>query len=77
LILPDSYIWIDHLRKPLSQLIALLDEEQVFGHPFVTGEVSPGSLATRVRTIAKLAALPQLPVQRHERVAYLIENAEL
>ena len=77
MILPDSNVWIDHLRKPQPKLIALLDEGLIFGHPFVTGEVALGSLAVRERTIAKLAALPQLPVQRHERVAFLIESSEL
>jgi predicted nucleic acid-binding protein len=77
LILPDSSIWIDHLRKATPQLIALLEDGEIFGHPFVTGEVSLGSLAQRERIIAELSALPQLAVQRHERVALLIESTPL
>ncbi len=77
MILPDSSIWIDHLRKALPPLNALLEAGQIFGHPFVTGEVSLGSLSTRERMIAKFAALPQLPVQRYDRVALLIESASL
>lgn len=77
MILPDSSIWIHHIRKTLPGLNSILEDGQVFCHPFITGEVALGSLANRERTIAKLAALPQFPVQRHERVAYLIESAEL
>ena len=65
------------MRKALPQLNALLEKGQIFGHPFVTGEVSLGSLSMRERMLAKLAALPQLPVQRYDRVALLIESASL
>lgn len=77
MILPDSGIWIDHIAKSIPALNALLADDRILGHPFVTGEVALGSLSTRARTIAKLDALPQLPVQRHERVGFLIESAEL
>lgn len=45
--------------------------------PFVTGEISLGSIATRDRVIAKLGALPRLAVASPARVATLIENAHL
>jgi hypothetical protein len=77
LILPDSSIWVEHLRKPLPHLIDLLDQDEILGHPFVTGEVSLGSIANRERVVAELGSLPQLPVQAHTRVAYLIESATL
>ncbi|OYW47275.1 MAG: VapC toxin family PIN domain ribonuclease [Sphingomonadales bacterium 32-68-7] len=59
MILIDSSVWIDHIRAPLPALAALLSEQRVVQHPFVTGEVALGSMANRERIIAMLAALPQ------------------
>jgi predicted nucleic acid-binding protein len=77
LILADSSVWIDHLRRPNPQLISLLEKERMVGHPFVTGEVSLGSIATRNRVIAKLGELPQLQLAPPVRVAALIATHSL
>jgi len=58
-ILVDTSVWIDHLRKGDNGLQRLLEKSQVLCHPFVVGELAMGSLKRR-RTI--LDALQNLPV---------------
>jgi len=57
-ILVDSSVWIDHFRKPSSRLVELLNEENVFVHPLVIGEIACGNLKNRTEIIALLHALP-------------------
>jgi predicted nucleic acid-binding protein len=40
MILVDTSIWIDHLRKGDATLTELLEQRRVVAHPFVTGELS-------------------------------------
>lgn len=77
MILADSSVWIDHIRHPVEQLIELLADEQVVCHPFVTGEIALGSIASRDTVIARLGELPQLRVAEIELVASLIERRQL
>ena len=77
MILPESTIWIAHLRKPMADLSEMLDQDQVLGHPFVTGEVALGSIANRVRVLDRLDNLPQLPVAEPDFVALMIESLGL
>lgn len=77
MILPESTIWIAHLRKPMADLSEMLDQDQVIGHPFVTGEVALGSIANRVRVLDRLDNLPQLPVAEPDFVALMIESLGL
>jgi predicted nucleic acid-binding protein len=58
-ILVDTSVWIDHLRRGDTGLQRLLEKGQVLCHPFVVGELAMGSLRRR-RTI--LDALQNLPV---------------
>ena len=77
MILADSAVWIDHLRSPDGHFAAALDAETIVGHPFVTGEVSLGSLRNRDRVIWRLRRLEQLPVARADSVQTLIEAFDL
>jgi predicted nucleic acid-binding protein len=77
LILPESSIWIDHLRQPISHLNELLEQGLVLGHPAVTGEVALGSIANRAFIIDRLDSLRQLPVAEPDFVAVMIESLKL
>ena len=59
MILVDTSVWIDHLRRGDTELQRLLEKGQVLTHPFVVGELAMGSLKQR-ETI--LEALQNLPV---------------
>jgi predicted nucleic acid-binding protein len=77
MILPDTSIWIDHLRKSDKHLVSLLTTEQVASHPFVIGEIALGSIATRHRVIDRLGALPLIRASSPEQVEVLIEQWQL
>ena len=47
MILVDTSVWIDHLRRHDAMLARLLGEGQVLAHPFVTGELALGNLRNR------------------------------
>ncbi|WP_332693858.1 type II toxin-antitoxin system VapC family toxin [Bosea sp. (in: a-proteobacteria)] len=77
MIIPDTSIWIDHLRRSEERLIELLSGEQVLMHPFVTGEIALGSIARRSAVIEVLESLPQAPVAAHGEAMALIERERL
>lgn len=59
MILVDTSVWIDHLRRADEALTDLLDNANVLAHPFVTGELALGSLRQREIIIGALLDLPQ------------------
>ena len=59
MILVDTSVWADHLRRSNRGLAGLLVEEQVLCHPFVIGELACGRLKNRCEILNLLGALPQ------------------
>jgi predicted nucleic acid-binding protein len=76
-ILADTSVWIDHFRRREPHLVALLAEEQVLGHPFVTGELALGHLQRRATILSRLAQLPQIVPAVHEEVLGFVESHAL
>ena len=58
-ILVDTSVWVDHLRKGDKTLVELLLANQVLGHPFIVGEIALGHLPDRRRILSSLRQLPQ------------------
>ena len=77
MILVDTSIWVQHFRNGNKQLGSLLDEEQVFCHPFVIGELACGTLRNRQEVLSLLKALPQAQVAEHQEVLYLLDGRQL
>lgn len=77
MILADTSVWIDHLRRPDRQLSPALAANVVLVHPFVIGELACGALPNRATLLAELAALPQAPVVAHVEVLGLVERCAL
>lgn len=77
MILVDTSVWVQHLRKGSDRLRSLLDEEQVVCHPFVIGELACGTLRNRQEILSLLDALPQAGVADHEEVLHLFERRRL
>lgn len=73
MILVDTSIWINHLRKPNAALIALLDDGSVLSHPAVIGELALGGL--NAGTFALLLKLPRALVATDDEVLRLIRSA--
>ena len=77
MILVDTSVWINHLRNNDPNLVRLLTENNVLGHPFVRGELALGNLRQRNEILTALDNLPQAPVAFTDEVNYFIEKHSL
>lgn len=77
MILVDTSVWIEHLRKGVPQLEAVLEKQQVLVHPFILGELACGNLVNRREVLDLLAALPAATVATHDEALLLIERRAL
>ena len=75
MILVDTSIWVEHLRRSSEPLIAPLLEQRVTVHPFIVGEVALGG-ASRV-VIEQLRELPETIVASDDEVLSFIERHQL
>ena len=68
MILVDTSVWIDHLRKADDLLISLLNSTQVAIHPFIIGELACGNLKNRAELLALLKKkVPAASIRLHGR----------
>ncbi|NNF05461.1 MAG: type II toxin-antitoxin system VapC family toxin [Candidatus Eisenbacteria bacterium] len=77
MILVDTSIWVDHLRKGDSGLVSLLEEGQVSCHPYLIGELACGSLKNRREILTLLRALPATVVASDNEVHEVIDQHRL
>ena len=77
LMLVDTSVWVEHLRRGEPALIALLSRNDVECHPFIVGELACGSLHRRAEVLSLLQRLPQVPMASHDEVLTLIERHRL
>src|SRR5271154_7545202 len=74
MILADTSVWVDHLRKGDSVLEGLLDHGQVLTHPFVIGELALGFLRQRKIVMNALQNLLPATVATEDEVLGMIDN---
>lgn len=77
MILVDTSIWVGHLRAGDAVLGRLLQQGQVLGHPWVSGEIALGSLSQRRQVLALLAGLPRADVATDAEVVTFLERHRL
>lgn len=77
MILVDTSVWIDHLRRGNADLAAALEHGLVVCHPFVIGELACGNFANRAEVLALLGKLPTVSVATDAEVLMLIERRRL
>jgi len=77
MILVDTSVWVDHLRRGNARLQALLEEGEVLCHPFVVGELACGNLRNRSEILGLLIALPAAEEASHKEVLHLLESNRL
>ena len=77
MILTDTSVWVDHLRKGDRALSELLEQGQVVCHPFVIGELACGHLRNRTEILTLLAALPEAEMAEHDEVLQLVAGRRL
>jgi hypothetical protein len=77
LILVDTSVWVEHLRRGDRRLGALLGEGLVLGHPWVTGELALGRIARRSEVLALLDGLAQATVATPAEIRRLVDIHDL
>lgn len=77
MILVDTSVWIDHLRRDDDILTDLLVREQVATHPFIIGELAIGNLQPRAIVLRFLQKLDRVIVAHDDEVLRLIEQEHL
>lgn len=77
MILVDSSIWIDHLRKADPALVDLLDGDAVLVHPWIIGELALGHLLDRAEVIDDLQTLPEAVLAADFEVLEMIEKERI
>jgi predicted nucleic acid-binding protein len=77
MMLVDTSVWIDHLRRRDAELVAMLSEGQVLVHPWVVGELACGNLQDRKLVLGLLQSLPLAPVASAGEVLFFIEQHAL
>lgn len=77
MILVDTSVWVDHLRKGDRGLAELLTASNVLMHPFVIGELACGNLRKRDQILALLKNLPRAGVATDDEVLFFVERHAL
>jgi predicted nucleic acid-binding protein len=77
MILVDTSVWVDHLRKGDDALADFLDGGQVLVHPFVIGELALGNLRQRNLILSTLQDLPEVSVATDREVLHFIDQHRL
>lgn len=77
MVLIDTSVWVDHLRKGNAGLVSLLDDGAVVCHPFIVGELACGVMKNRVQILSLLQSLPEAKMLSPDEVLQFIEKRRL
>lgn len=77
MILVDSTVWVDHLRRGDPKLADLLNAGLVWTHPYIIGEIALGSLRNRETILGALRDLPSATHASDDEVQSFIERQPL
>lgn len=77
MILVDTSVWVEHLRRGLPRLATHLQEGEALIHPWVIGELACGNLRNRSQVLELLQGLPAATVASDAEVLMLIERDQL
>jgi hypothetical protein len=76
-ILVDTSVWVDHLRRGDETLAGLLEAGNVLAHPFVIGELALGDIPRRDLVLRALQDLPQADVATDREVLHFVDQCLL
>lgn len=77
MILVDTSVWVDHLRRGEAGLARLLDEGTVLTHRLVVEELACGALKRRGEFLGLLETLPKAPEAEHAEFLHFVERRGL
>ena len=73
MILADTSVWIDDVRRPIRRLRDEVAVGNILSHEMVIGELMLGNLPDRPGFLDHLRSLPAIPVLPSEHLLTLIE----
>jgi predicted nucleic acid-binding protein len=76
-ILADTSVWVEHLRRGHGRLAAGLHDGEIVTHPMVIGELACGVIRNRREILALLGQLPSVAVASDGEALTLIERHRL
>jgi len=76
-ILVDTSVWVEHLRRREPILAAALNANEVLMHPFVLGELACGNLNRRAEVLSLMRELPPAPVVTEDEALDFIDRRKL
>lgn len=77
MVLVDTSVWVEHLRRGEPRLVALLSAGEVLCHPFIIGELACGNLRRRDQILGLLCALPAVSKAGDGEVLHFIARHRL
>ena len=77
MILADSSVWIDHLRREIPEMSALLKNKQIVVHSLVLGELACGNIRNRSEFFATLREAKQTTTLTVDEVVTFIDAHKL
>jgi predicted nucleic acid-binding protein len=73
-ILVDTSVWVEHLRRGEAVLAQMLESSLVLCHPFVIGELACGHLRNRAETLDALEKLPRAPIASQDEALVFLNR---
>lgn len=77
MILADTSVWVDYLRRGNREMEQSLGRGEIVTHPFILAEIALGSLHNRRKRLDELASLLELRVAQLSEVRHMIETRAL
>lgn len=77
MVLVDTSVWVDHLKRGNGSLSGLLEAGEVLCHPFIIGELACGNIRNRPEILSLLSELPALSKVKDDDVLTLIDRRRL
>ncbi|USN98034.1 MAG: PIN domain-containing protein [Phycisphaeraceae bacterium] len=77
MILADTSVWVEHLRRGHAGLREALEDERIAVHPFVQGELALGHVRRRSPLLRLIALLPTLEPASHDEVLRFVADGRL
>ena len=77
MILVDTSVWIDHLRRGDPDLAAILEGDRILMHPFVVGELACGTLRNRRELLTLWSNIPAARQASDDEALLFIEGQNL
>ena len=77
MIVLDTSVWVDHLRKSQPEVVHLLQSGRIIQHGMVTGELAMGNLHNWAQTVQSLRCLPAIATLEDEALFDFVHSAGL